>query len=585
MLETVRQYALEKLAESGEGDDVRARHRDHYLDVARVLDDPGAASDQQQIGRVESEIDNLRAAFAWSLDRGDPETALRLATALAPLWVIRGRIQEAIVGWFDAALAESDRRPGAASPAVVSRAFADKAVLHTWAVGSCGDEWAEHAVEMARETGDQALVARALTARAVMAASRGEAKQEHFDEAIGSARSLGDKWTLGQVLAWQASFEYLAGEPIAARTAAEEGHRVATEVGDRFTLRLCTVWLGWAQVVVGDLAGSVTRLRDLEIDAAAAQDALPWALANTYLGLALAYRGDTESAQLALNKPMQVITDLGDLWLGNANGMHAVAHLAAGETSDVVRTSAEAWERLYVNQFHQKSYVYLRAEGALLGNDIAQARRWADGAVSVASCWHRVLALTTRSRVAIAQGDTEQAERDAYDGLSLAAALGALLGVPDLFELVATLAIDAGRFPEAARLFGAADALRQRMGSVRFQVYESSHAEAIDQLRAGFGDNEFDDAYAEGAAMATEEAIAYAQRGRGQRKRPSSGWASLTPTERAVVDLVSEGLGNKAVAGRLFISLRTVESHLTHVYTKLGLTSRVQLAQEAARHA
>ncbi|MGA8545008.1 MAG: helix-turn-helix transcriptional regulator, partial [Mycobacterium sp.] len=98
------------------------------------------------------------------------------------------------------------------------------------------------------------------------------------------------------------------------------------------------------------------------------------------------------------------------------------------------------------------------------------------------------------------------------------------------------------------------------------------------------GQQGFDTAWAEGAALSTEEAIAYAQRGRGQRKRPSSGWASLTPTERQVVQLVSEGLANNDVAARLFVSPRTVQTHLTHVYTKLALTSRVQLVQEAARH-
>ncbi len=87
------------------------------------------------------------------------------------------------------------------------------------------------------------------------------------------------------------------------------------------------------------------------------------------------------------------------------------------------------------------------------------------------------------------------------------------------------------------------------------------------------------------AALSVEEAIAYTQRGRGERKRPPSGWASLTPTERDVVRLVSEGLANNDIAGRLFVSPRTVQTHLTHVYTKLGLTSRVQLVQEAARHA
>jgi len=80
-----------------------------------------------------------------------------------------------------------------------------------------------------------------------------------------------------------------------------------------------------------------------------------------------------------------------------------------------------------------------------------------------------------------------------------------------------------------------------------------------------------------------EETIAYVQRGRGERKRPASGWASLTPTELDVVRLVGEGLSNKDVATRLFVSPRTVESHLTHVYTKLGVSSRVQLAQEASR--
>jgi DNA-binding CsgD family transcriptional regulator len=97
-------------------------------------------------------------------------------------------------------------------------------------------------------------------------------------------------------------------------------------------------------------------------------------------------------------------------------------------------------------------------------------------------------------------------------------------------------------------------------------------------------EKDFDAAWAEGAELSVEEAIGYAQRRRGERKRAASGWTSLTRAELDVVKLVSEGLGNKDVATRLFISPRTVQAHLTHIYTKLGLTSRVQLAQEAARH-
>ena len=121
------------------------------------------------------------------------------------------------------------------------------------------------------------------------------------------------------------------------------------------------------------------------------------------------------------------------------------------------------------------------------------------------------------------------------------------------------------------------------MGAVRFKVYDADHHASVAALRDVMGEEDFRIAWAEGAALSTEEAIAYAQRGRGERKRPTSGWASLTPAELDVVRLACEGLGNKDIAARLFISPRTVQAHLTHVYTKLGVTSRVQLAQEAAR--
>jgi DNA-binding CsgD family transcriptional regulator len=151
-------------------------------------------------------------------------------------------------------------------------------------------------------------------------------------------------------------------------------------------------------------------------------------------------------------------------------------------------------------------------------------------------------------------------------------------------ECLADIAVDAGSHRETARLFGAPDALRQRIGEVRFQILDADHEPSVAMLREALGDTGFENAWAEGAALSTDEAIAYAQRGRGERKRPASGQASLTPAERDVVRLVSEDLGNKDVAARLFVSPRTVQTHLTHVYTKLGRTSRVQLVQEAARH-
>jgi DNA-binding CsgD family transcriptional regulator len=189
----------------------------------------------------------------------------------------------------------------------------------------------------------------------------------------------------------------------------------------------------------------------------------------------------------------------------------------------------------------------------------------------------------TRARVAIAEDELEQARHDAHDALSNCGA-GVVLCLADTLEVLASLGATAGNQAEAARLFGAAAGIRQRTGEVRWRIYEDGYQESVKTLRGAMGDSDFEEAWAEGAALSAEEAIAHAQRGRGERKRPASGWASLTPAELDVVRLVSEGLGNKHIAARLFVSPRTVQSHLTRVYTKLGLSSRVQLAQEATRH-
>ena len=94
LLETVRQYALEKLGESGQADTVRARHRDHYTAMAALLDTPAPTGHEQRLEQAATEIDNLRAAFAWSRENSDTGLALALASSLQPFWLARGRIRK-----------------------------------------------------------------------------------------------------------------------------------------------------------------------------------------------------------------------------------------------------------------------------------------------------------------------------------------------------------------------------------------------------------------------------------------------------------------------------------------------------------
>jgi predicted ATPase/DNA-binding CsgD family transcriptional regulator len=584
LLETVRQYALEKLGESGEADAVRARHRDHYTSLAAPLDAPAGRDYEQRIEQAEIEIDNLRAAFGWSRENSDNELALALASSLQPLWQARSHIREGLA-WFDAALADLDAHHPGVAPAVRARALADQALLAYVAIAADSRDQAQQALAIAREVDDPALLARALTACCLIAVfTDPEVARAYFAEAIGLVRALDDRWRLSELLAWQAlGAAVVAGDPIAGRAAAEEGRDLADAIGDRYGSRRCRFSLGTAQMWEGDLAGAATQFSVVAAEAEAAHDEIRRVHSLAYQGVALAWQGDTGAAWTAADAAVESAAELAAMSAGIAYAAFATVALAAGDAATAQDASEAAWPHLSALPAAAGMQRVDAAQAALAGGDHVAARRSADDAVSTTTGGWLMLALSTRARAAIALGEPEQAERDAHDALAIAASMQAYLGISEILECLATLADEAGSHREAARLFGAAAAIRQRMGAVRFKVWDAGYEVSLTALREAMGKNDFDSVWAEGAALSTEEAIAYAQRGRGQRKRPTSGWASLTPAERDVVRLVSEGLGNNDIATRLFVSPRTVQTHLTHVYTKLGLSSRVQLVQEAAR--
>ena len=581
LLETVRQYAQEKLGESGEADVVRSRHRDYYTAMAAPLDAPAGSDYEQRLDQANIEIDNLRAAFGWSRENSDAELALVLASSLQPLWLARGRVREGLT-WFDSVLTQEVAREAEVAAAVRARALADTAVLYlsSGAADSLGR--AQQALALAREIDDPAVLARALTACGFTAAYNAELAGAYFAEAIELVRELHDRWRLSQILAWQANAAIAAGDPIAARVAAEEGRDLAEAIGDGFDSRHCRICLGVVQIWQGDLAGAVAQLRAVAAEAKTAHDGISEAISLGHQGTALAWQGETDAARAAADASLEFASEFGGLTASVSYFASGNAALAAGDVETALEATAAAWEH---GSFAPGMAVHLRpyiAQAALAAGDLIAARRWADDAVTTATGWAPLIrALTTRARVAIAQGEFEQAQRDAHDALATVP----YAGTSDTLECLAALAVDAGSHRDAARLFGAADAIRQHTGVVRFKVWDAGYEASVAALRDVMGEKDFESTRAEGAALSTAEAIAYARRGRGERKRPASGWGSLTPTELDVVRLVSEGLANNDIAARLFVSPRTVQTHLTHVYTKLGLSSRVQLVQEAARHA
>ena len=399
LLETVRQYALEKLGESGEADAVRSRHCDYHTSMVALLDAPARTDYEQRLDQAEVEMDNLRSALGWNLETSDAECALSLASSLQPLWITRGRILEGRA-WFDVVVAENDLNDLDVPAAVRARALADTAVLNMSVGGSI--DRAERALAIARELGDPAVLTRTLIACGFIAGSRhynAEAARTYFSEAIVFARSLDDRWSLSQILAWQANTGVTVADPIATRAAGEEGRDLADAIGDRPNSRLCRFDLAWAQVMEGDLKGAVAAFRGLIAECEADHDEMLKPASRMGLSVALAHQGEVDAARTAADTAFETASGLDEYFQGMGHAAAATAALAAGEVSAAHVASERAWQLLSVAQPEMAvaQRAFNAVEVALAEGDLVLARRLADEAVSVATGWHLVAATGPRS--------------------------------------------------------------------------------------------------------------------------------------------------------------------------------------------
>jgi DNA-binding CsgD family transcriptional regulator len=134
----------------------------------------------------------------------------------------------------------------------------------------------------------------------------------------------------------------------------------------------------------------------------------------------------------------------------------------------------------------------------------------------------------------------------------------------------------------ALRLWGAVDARRADLGITAGRGSDSGR-DALAEARRATG-VVADRRWEEGRGLTLDGASIYAARQRGKRGRALTGWDSLTPTELEIVRLVGRHLTNPQIAGQLFVSSATVKTHLIHIFAKLNVTSRSELAAQAAQH-
>ncbi len=489
LLDTIKEYASDRLHASGEGTAMRLRHRDYMLRLAEsivaqafVRGDPPWPVRVALYQRVGVERPNCRTALAACLEYGEPGEGLRLCSALRSPWVTYGDVTEGVI-WFDRFLG----LPGDVEPALRARSLIHRAELafeqQDYAVAA---ENAQAGLDLCRSSGSTGA-AGALRVLAVVSLRAGKLDEAlaTTDSALEIARKDRNDWEEGLALAVRATI--------------------------------------------------------------------------------IARQGKLQEAQRAFQESLDVLQD-NNGW-GVAQTLYGFGNLAR------------------VRRDHSAAIGHFRS-ALILYREI-------DARPEIARC------LAGIGWVALSQGDLELASASLTESLELSQATGQRLAMARGLEAFAMLAVAGGDPARAAKLEGAALALREAIGHVPSSLARSRLADLLEAARRQLGPAVAEVLLAEGAAMTAHEAVGFATGSdagepMGGAVRPaipqqlpvtlSSGAAStLTAREREIAALIARGLSNRGIADELVISPATAARHVANIFTKLGFSSRAQVAAWAAQ--
>jgi predicted ATPase/DNA-binding CsgD family transcriptional regulator len=533
LLETIRAFGLNCLQAHGELEAARAAHAAYFLHL-------GEEAHRHLFGveaklwfeRLEHAYANVRAALEWALEDEQEEsesvprieTAGRLVSVLWRFWNIHGYMSE-------------------------GRAFVERVLA--------GSEQSREPVRL-----------KALVAATMLAIYQEDAVWgEHLgEELLPLSQQLADRQAEGIALLGHTGGGLVRGQDLgAARVLAEQVQAVFRARGEIWMAALACLFLGRLYSAQGEEAAARRYLEEglaLYRGLGYAGD-IAWPL--IYLAHTMKLREQTRARAL-LQEAIGLCRQVGNKWgLAHALGFLGQLTLEQGDVGDACALLTESL------QLKQET-----------GNRRSVAT----------SQFHLASAL-------VLQGDIDQARTLFKESLAVAMALGQRgLMASCLQGLALTLTTQAHPLA-AARLWGAAETLLQNNATTLPMALRAPVERAQAKGRSQLGAKAFTQALAEGRTMTAEQALAWQQANPPQEAdrsthsshssppaptRRSSFPAGLTTREVEVLQLVAQGLTDAQVAERLVISYRTVTTHLTSVYTKLGSNSRVAAVRFAAEH-
>lgn len=553
LLESIRQYALEKLVASGESESVRANHFAYFLQLAESAEPMLRTGEQLTwLARLETEHDNLRVALKWTMGRDAVEPGLRIAGALARFWYLRGYWNEGRT-WLRLLL---EHLPPGDPPANEYQWARMRALAGAgWLADEDGSELPlyRECLALARQLGDrwcEAFALRGLSAVTTSWANLEEAEPQ-LNQSLALFTSLGDDWGMGLVRFNRGWLALERDDNLAAETEWQTGLAHFQHCGDRWGIAVTVGALGYvarlrghyeraAELIqaglqkfreLGDKAGvvlSLTRLGNLAFRRGDYREAT--ALLNEsmsvlhehhdqqglisalqVLGLVAAVQGEYERAETLLRESIDYARRRGVEYEG-ANSLSYLAYIAyqrneIGRATDLFQQSLALFER-----DQDREGIAFAEYG--LGLVALHQREYAVAAEWLAHSLHRfhasgdrryiALTLDALGRLALVQGDCARALTYFRESLFLRKAMGDKHGLVESVERLAPLSPD----PEiTVRLLSAAAALRYAIGAPLPPVEQTPQTSLLDAKRLALGNAAFGTAWEAGQELPFERAL------------------------------------------------------------------------------
>ncbi len=531
MLETIREFGLERLTGSGEREATQQAHADYYLWLSEEVE-PQLWGPQQVrwLQRLEQEHGNLRAALSWLLEQGDArqsiEKSLRLGTALRSFWLTRGYYSEGRT-FLEQALARSE---GIEATVRAKALWATATMADFQGDNDRVEALSKESLTLHRELGDRRGIAYALYQLGSVSAHRGDlaAARSLEEEALALRREVGNKQDIAWSLNSLANVVSEQGEYSRGRALFEESLAFFRELGNLRGIALSLIRLAWVLFVSQSDSATIHSLLEE--------------------GIALRRElGDKESIADSFILSGELAISQGD----------AITARSLAEEGVVI--TKEIGDRLPTARL-----LAFLAKAIALQGDQAAARAMYEESLALAkagnSKWHIMLGLEGLAGVLASQGDLVW----------------------------------------AARLWGAAEALRNAIGTPIPPVYRADYERSVTDARVQLGEETFAAAWTQGRGMTPEQALAAPEQAPPLEPVPTVSRplpdgkpplapaptypAGLTAREMEVLRLVAQGMTDAQVAEQLVISPRTVNNHLTSIFSKIQVSSRSAATRYAMEH-